>query len=210
MKAESIVAIGASNVFGRVDPKHGGFVGRLKTWHERGTGHSGNAVFNLGIPGQTSSDILRRVIKGEIGERNPDLTIVSIVLNDARKQGSDTDPTETSLSKYEDNVRDIIKEARKQTSGERVIWCAANPIDDSRTQPLSGTTAFFHSADVIAREGVARRVCETMEVPVPYFDTYELFPDEERDQLLAEDGLHMNAKGHQKVFEALRGYIAKL
>jgi len=45
-----IVVIGGSTVHGQGDPERGGFVSRLRQWHETSNVES-NRVFNLGIGG---------------------------------------------------------------------------------------------------------------------------------------------------------------
>ena len=85
MISTRIVAIGASSLFGRIDPEEGGFIGRLKKWHE--TQAAQNIVFNLGVPGETSSDILKRFSQ-EVGVRRPDLILISVGLNDTKRKGS--------------------------------------------------------------------------------------------------------------------------
>src|SRR3989344_1664180 len=61
MIPKRIAAIGASYCEGKVDPEGGGFVGRLRSWHESFI--QDNHVFNLGISGDTTSDMLKRLEK---------------------------------------------------------------------------------------------------------------------------------------------------
>ena len=52
---------------------------------------------------------------------------------------------------------------------------------------------------------IVRSVSEEFKVPV--LDYFELWTSKNLKDLLAEDGLHANPKGHQLLFEQLRDFM---
>src|SRR3990167_1583544 len=110
MVPKRIVAIGASTVYGRVDVEGGGWVGRLRRWHEQQDAK--NAVFNLGIGGDATAGFLARM-KTEVPVRKPDLILFSGGMNDAKRVGSREAPVASHLPQFQQNIKDIIKTGRQ-------------------------------------------------------------------------------------------------
>ena len=77
MLPSRIVAFGSSTVQGIGDPEGGGFVGRLRSWHEQYW--EGNVTFNLGLAGDQTTKMLGR-FNLEVPIRRPDLIIFIQVL----------------------------------------------------------------------------------------------------------------------------------
>lgn len=201
MLPKKIVAIGASNTFGRVDPKHGGFIGRLKSWHET-QNQLEHRIYNLGISGQTSGEVLNR-LTAEASIRNPDLIIVSIGLNDIRRNDSKTNPVQTPLPEFKQHIEKIVTDAQMICD---VLFVSINPIDDSRTQPfqIAGRDYYYASDDALAYAATTKAICEQKDIP--YLDINKKFLEDYK-KLLAEDGLHCNEKGHEKIFEELKTFL---
>ncbi len=194
-----IVAIGASTFFGRVDPQGGGFIGRLKTWHE--SNHRKNRVYNLGISSETSTDLLKRLIS-ECTPRKPDLIILGASSNDARRVGSKEAPCETPLDQYADNLRKLIQQA---TLFCPVLVMIGHPIDDARTKPVQGTNKYFSNVDLEKYFDVTRKTCQAEKIPC--LDIYNELVGSDFRLGLWEDGLHPNAVGHQKIFKMLQEFL---
>jgi lysophospholipase L1-like esterase len=83
-------------------------------------------VLNLGIGGNTSTKILERMAS-EIRSRHsaswPFLLIFSFGTNDARTADGEA---ETSVEVFDENVKSIIREARKYT--DKMLFVGAPPI----------------------------------------------------------------------------------
>ena len=132
MTPTRIIVIGASSVQGRIDPESGGWTGRLRKWHESNTRH--NAVYNLGIGGNTTEDLLGR-LKSECKARLPDLIIFSLGLNDARRIGSPKAPNDVSPEKFQANIKKLIKISKKITD---VVFVGVYPINDKKPPQFPG------------------------------------------------------------------------
>lgn len=202
MVPQRIVAIGASSVYGRVDPSGGGFVGRLRRWHESNGRH--NAVFNLGIGGDTTTGMRDRLVP-EASLRRPDLLLFHLGHNDARRTGALSSPTETSLENYRRNLRELIRLGRGLAD---CVFVSTYPIDETKTQPLVETEYFLSMSDVGLFAEAGRKMCESE--AVPYLNVYSELLSKDIHPLLYEDGLHCNSAGHQFIFEKLRDFLLAL
>jgi lysophospholipase L1-like esterase len=103
MIPKRIVVIGGSTVHGQGDPDGGGFVARLRRWHETLIVDS-NRVFNLGIGGDGVCEMLARG-PGECRVRRPDLIILYPGLNDTRRVGGPDAPPQHSF----ESIRETLK-----------------------------------------------------------------------------------------------------
>lgn len=203
MLPRRIVAIGASTTFGRVDPEGGGYIGRLKTWHEGK--HRKNCVFNLGISSETSRDFLKRLVP-ECTPRKPDLIILAAASNDARRVGSPKSPCDVPLPEYRRNLTKLIEDAKK--FGD-VFVTLMHPVDESRTTPLPYKETYYFITDLERYLDAARSVCKALNVP--FLDVYrEWTKDKGYKKKLYSDGLHPNASGHRHIFSMLRKKLLKL
>lgn len=199
MIPQRIVAIGASTVYGRVDVEGGGWVGRLRRWHEQQ--HLQNAVFNLGIGGDTTAGFLVRM-KTEVPARQPDLILFSGGMNDAKRIGSRDAPVTTPLPQFEKNIREIIKTGRQLTD---LIIVSFSPKDEARTTPVSWGENYYFNADAVKYAQATKAICAAAKVQ--YIDIFNGWLKTDYMPLLADDGLHPNSAGHQKIFEAVRDFL---
>lgn len=204
MLPKRIIAIGASSVFGRIDPQKGGFVGRLKVWHELKEPIY-NAVFNLGISGDTTTGMLRRLTR-ETKIRNPDLMIFSLGSNDASRKGGEVSSITTPINIFCNNVKHLIAEGRM--IAKDVIFISAYPINDKLTIPLSGTSSYYLMEDLTKYVKKTEEICKRNNVP--YLNIFDMFIKEDYKKFLYEDGLHCNPLGHKKIFEELKRFLLDL
>jgi len=201
MIPKKIVAIGASSCEGKVDFEGNGFVGRLKTWHEGFDVHN-HQVYNLGIPGDSTTGILKRIIS-EVSVRKPGLILIQLGINDTRREGSASAPCETSLTKFRANLTELIKKAK---SLAEVIFVSVYPIDDSKTTPASWRPIYYFSRDAEKYAQAMKDVCR--ELKVPYIDIFnQWLKTNYKEKYLYKDGLHANSNGHKYIFEQVKSFL---
>ena len=203
MIARRILAFGASTCEGKGDPQGGGFVGRLKTWREI-EDYQQNYVYNLGISGNTSSDVLKRFLP-EAKPRHPDLVIFQFGGNDIRREGSGQAEIKISLAEYIDNVTQLIFQV-KQIS--QVMFISSIPIDDSKTQPISWVPYYYAQKDVAIYALKLQEICAYHQVP--YLDILNDWLKQDYLKYLHIDGLHPSVLGHQNIFEQLKTKLLEL
>ncbi len=201
MLPKKIVAIGASDFFGMGDPEEGGFIGRFKRWHEMQDIH--NFVYNLGIRGETTTQILQRLIPEAI-PRKPQLLILTAGSNDIRRKGSKDAPLTTSIERFKKNILELIKQGRSLAD---VVFVSTYPFDETKTTPFSywNKNNYYFLTDIIAYEKEVRDICTNENVP--FLDIFNKWIDKEYLIWLHEDGQHANPIGHKIIFEDLKNYL---
>lgn len=193
-----IAAIGDSFIYGRHDPAGGGWVGRLRASLEEP--EAGSAVFNLGIGGETSRDVLRRM-DAELASREPNCIIIGVGTNDTRRS-AETASLEIDPAETERNLRTLCELAKRKAS--RVVVASVIPVVEARTRPLDGM--YYSNAELRAtrsvQEGVARAFGAL------FLDFWTVI--EREAETIYSDGLHLTGNGHKRLFEHAAPLIRKL
>lgn len=192
-----VLLFGDSIVHGNWDPEGGGWGQRLrKRLQERSTDDRMFIVYNLGVCGDTSAQVLARFSpEAQCRLRRADRTVVlfGVGVNDA-KHNTETGSYRVSLAEYRQNISALIEEARRVTS--YIVCTSILPIDETKTRPLSWNSAEeLRSADVDAYDAALQDVCTKSEAP--YLALRDLpWPPESFD-----DGLHPNTVNHERIAE---------
>ena len=155
-------------------------------------------VFNLGIGGNTTKDLLRR-FENEIKVRMPSTIIFQIGTNDSGYFREITNLI-TPEDQFKNNLQELIDSAKKYTED---ITCLGLAIgDDSLTQPLpssskgkSYTKGRVKKYDNIIKSLVEQDSCKYIHL----FDKLD-----NKDFM---DGLHPNESGQRKMFESIKKYF---
>lgn len=193
---------GNSITYGAWDTELGGWVERLRLFLEKRTNYH-SIVYNLGVSGDTSKDVMKRFdieaearssIDGAIG-----MIMLSIGVNDAlfdKAKGAHW----VSVEDFRRNIEKLTKKAKKYTN--KIIFIGNSRFDDSKTQPVPwAKDLYYTNGDLAKYERVLRETCEKSGI-------YYISPPE----LLSEDfadGLHPNARGHEKIFRRVRDYLTE-
>ena len=137
MNKFQILIFGASSTHGNWD-EQGGWVHRIRqsviqrviAEPDKWKGH----VFNLGVPGDTTSDLLRRM-ESEIKARlfyPKTIIVVSIGTNDSRVM-TIGEKSLVSSELFQNNQEQIVRIAKTYT--DTVFCVGLNPVDEKRTNP---------------------------------------------------------------------------
>jgi lysophospholipase L1-like esterase len=165
-----------------------------------------DVVFNLGIAGETTKGLLKR-IETEIIAREPDTILVLIGGNDARINNVIEDSIETSEKEFKENIRKLIIICKKFT--RNVVFIGETPADESKTTPtIWSDTEHFTNKNLKIYEDFKKEVCKKEKVLfLPMLDTWLKL--DYKKLLYEEDGLHPNKKGHEKIFQAVKEFLIK-
>lgn len=159
-------------------------------------------VYNLGIPGEKSDQLLKR-LEYEIKARRAfhsnaeRIAIISCGTNDSKAIGSSTDYV-MSAEEFTALSREIISTAKKLVT--HVIGLGITPVDDSKTAPMANGDTYFANTRIMQFERIYQDVCKNSGMRfIPLFDS----ASEEgwQNGYLYRDGLHSNDDGHQWIFE---------
>lgn len=104
----------------------------------------------------------------------------------------------------------MCKECNKPATCERD---AIQTADDGQTTPAPVYGAGDAYSNEMAREyGTALKQMAVLDENCAVIDTWECLEgdSQERSQYLQEDGIHINEKGHTKVYEAIMDTVQRL
>jgi lysophospholipase L1-like esterase len=201
---KGILCFGDSITFGRGEMPSTGWVGRLKNYYESQDFY--NCVFNLGIPGNTSEDLLERFdveAKARVIYRRPDseyIMTISIGTNDMGGKGS-PEAVIISPKKFRKNTLSLIKKARKYV--QKVVFIGTIPVDESKS-PVG--TFYFTNKKQEEYNQIVKDCCEKENVL--FLDLYSKWIKRDYLNLLYDD-VHPNAKGYGLMYEQIKEFLIK-
>jgi lysophospholipase L1-like esterase len=193
-----ILCFGASLTYGSWD-QEGGWVDRLKRDMHRDTHEKEDGkyqVFNLGIGGDTSIDVLQRLEAETLARKAEDweyLTVICVGINDTRIPAGVDRPI-VGTEEYEQNIEKLLTTAQAQTS--KVLLVGLTPVaNEARCMMVR---AYDQRASEVARRlGVSR---------VDLFDA--AMATDYRSWLV--DRLHVDSRGHQWIYEQVKPHVLEL
>ena len=200
MSTLNVCVLGDSIAYGAWDER-GGWVDRLRAFlHERAI-RSGFAeyyfLYHLAIPGNTMTDVLRR-LSAEAGAREPHLIIFAVGINDARWRDGARTPY-VDEPEFRRNVSGLIAEARRYT--DKVVFVGLTPVDEDKTMPYE-PGIYFENEDIRRYDAILRELARAS--GAEYIKMYDAISP--ADDL--KDGLHPNARGHEKMFTAIWKFLS--
>jgi lysophospholipase L1-like esterase len=196
---ESILIFGASTTQGFYDIKFGGWADRIKSYLLKVTLNTGKyyEVFNLGISGDTTKELLKR-FENECNVRRPSIIIMSIGDNDSSYLKS-KQKNMVPIHEFEDNLNLLIKKAKKFTNNIILLGCK-NVIEDL-TNPVSWQKDLVYKNSYLKMyDDASKRIAE--ESNAGYVKLFGLLDEDD-----FADGLHPNTQGHEKIFCLVRDFI---
>lgn len=199
MVPKRIAFFGSSSIYGTADYEVGGFVNRFRLWYESISLQ--HRVYNLGIWGEQTSSLADR-IASEASRRSPHLILIYPGFNDCRREGSPSSPNAISIEDYREAMRELISNA--QAVAETVV-VTGYPFDEARTTPYVGTDSYYLFRD--AEEYTSVLVAIANERKAGVLDFFSRLRDQDLNTLLAPDGLHGNAQGHELLFTITREFF---
>lgn len=201
-----ILMFGDSITEGLWDSK-GGWADRLKSYINKNEIENGfkdyHEAYNLGIDGNTTSQILER-FDGETKARLwPDSEYVFIIaagINDTLHRGYED--FESTPEQYAHGLHQLVQKA-KQYSG-KIIFVDITPVDEALTNPVaSSSTGKCYTNDRIDLFNDTLR-CFCQEQSLACVEVSKAFKAERHHSLLSADGLHPNDAGHELIYNLVK------
>jgi lysophospholipase L1-like esterase len=177
----NICIFGDSIIWGSYDIDKGGWAERLKTWLMK----EDIEVYNLGISGNTTSDILKR-FDTECIERMPEMLIFAIGINDSKN---------IQIERFEINLKELIKKAKKFS--EKIVFVGLTPVNEKIAKGYSNERIRLFDSKI-------KSVCLKEKI---HF--IEMLDEWANSQNLLYDGLHPNSKGHDKIFQIVKKFLSE-
>lgn len=135
-------------------------------------------VFNLGIGGNTSNDILKR-FEPESSARNPTNIIFAVGINDTKT---------VAPEEFKSNLEKLARLAKEITKEVSFVGLVLGDYSSNKPFSRKKTTAFNQ---------IIKKVAELNDCK--YIPLQEQLKPED-----FMDGLHPNEQGHKKIFEAIK------
>lgn len=198
-----VLCFGDSITQGLSDPELGGWANRffiaeqarsVATDWERDI-----TVFNLGISGDTSTDLLQRFgheLNARIYEGVQLVTIIAIGINDA-SINTDTNTNLVSFETFSQNMQKLVTQGQEQGA---VCVIGLADFDESLMDPQPWEPQVsLYERDRDRYDAELERIAN--ELRIPFISMRGLFADNLQKYLV--DGLHPNAEGHKRMFERI-------
>ena len=204
-----ILVFGDSITYGAFDSESGGWVDRLKAFFFRDGRNYKYSVYNVGISGDTTQDLLERFEfetqqRTKEDDNKDDIIIFNIGTNDSGFLASKKDNWINS-KKFRKNIKNLIELAKKFS--EKIIFVGPIPVDESKTTPIPWAPDVSYTNETIKKYSeIIDSVCK--ENKVYFIDLSDKFLKLDYKSL-SEDGVHPNPKGHQKIFEIVKDFLFK-
>lgn len=157
------------------------------------------ATYVLGIPGNTSDDLILR-FESEMNPRintEQETSIIfaigtndSHLINPGRKNA-------VALENFEHNLIRLYEMSRHYA--KNVYFVGLPMVDEEKTEPLFWMhERSYVNEEVKKYDAIVRKVSE--ELGVTFIDIYSEFEKQDHTKLLS-DGLHPSSEGHRVIFE---------
>lgn len=203
-----ILVFGASTTYGAWDPE-GGWVARLRKAIDKKVIETKQEfewlVYNLGIDGDDTEGILDRFddeTRRRLWKREDTVFIFSAAINDALFN-NETKKLRCPPAKYQENVEKIITLAKKYS--QKIIFVGTLPVNEAKVDPIPWLPDHSYKNEFVREYNeITKSVCRLE--GVHFVEIYQNFINTDYRKLL-EDGVHGNAEGHKKVFEAVKDYL---
>lgn len=183
-----IVSIfGDSIVWGAYDLELGGWVNRLKV-HFDNKGDFITDIYNHGISGDRVAEILER-IDSEAKAVMPDKIILAIGINDTPIPDF---PKGTDPKTFKEQYRKLIAKAKQHAKSLMIV--GLTNVDEK----ISGHG--YKNKEIEKLDKIIKELAQKENIH--FVDLFGSLSDDD-----VMDGLHPNAKGHQKIFEKVKNLL---
>jgi lysophospholipase L1-like esterase len=179
---------GDSITFGSCDSEALGWAGRLRKTLPP---DDSNQLYNFGICGETSEDLLRR-FDIEAKAIGPGRIIFAFGINDS-KFPSESDVNKVSPVEFEKNINKLLQQGRKYT--DQITFVGLTKVDDE-WRSVRGSR--FLNEEIEKYDSIIKEIAEKNDC------SYISVLDVINPKTDLSDGLHPNATGYQKMFEKIK------
>jgi len=195
---------GDSITYGEYDGVYGGWVDILKRfYHSEYNNKKINEVniFNLGIGGETTFGLLKRLIVEVEARKSPNgnLIFISYGANDLAYIGG---VQKVVPNQFKNNLRKAISIAQKFT--DKIYLLSILPISDSINGIETSTGKIRSNENIIKFNKIIKEVSSNNSII--YIDLYSAFLDN-KEELLSDDGVHPNEKGYLLISSFVKQYM---
>ncbi|MCX6745338.1 MAG: GDSL-type esterase/lipase family protein [Candidatus Parcubacteria bacterium] len=202
-----ILIFGDSITYGASDLA-GGWVSRLRKYIDIKSENDPNyyyLVYNLGVSGQNSTDILKRFeseAQPRIKEEGETIFIFALGTNDSQLFAG---KFRTEPEQFKMNLEQLTELAKKYSS--KIVFVDLFPIDETKTSPVPWhAEKFYKNENIAINNNIIKEFCQQNKLL--FINIYDHFSKTEYLKLL-DDGLHPNIEGHKQMYELIKEVLIK-
>ncbi len=187
----------------------GGWANRIRRYYDEKVLSSQNydlpTIFNLGVSGNTSEDLLVRFeneVKVRIYEEVA--IVIAIGVNDSR---IDSGINYSSPENYTKNLAELLAIAERYT--KKILFVGLTPCVDSHSNPVSwDETVGYTSTNITAFDAALNEFCTQNKIK--FVEILEPFTAAQSKTELLPDSLHPNNQGHQLIADLVLPKLQEL
>ena len=184
-KDVDLLIFGDSITYGIFDSENGGWVNRLRLKLESNKKQK-YFVFNLGVPGQSSFDILNRVdfeCKTRINKEDDSLIMFAVGIKDSQLING---KNKTNLEDFKKNISNLILKAREYSPN--IYFIGLTKVVENHKG--------YSNEEIIKFDNIIENICKQYQIN--YVKLYNALSSD--DYI---DGVHPNSIGHKKISEVI-------
>lgn len=177
--------------------KPGGYIEVMKTLVDT----SQYELIGAGISGNKVTDLQAR-IQTDVLDRNPDVVVVYIGINDVWHFYKFEGTTGTEADAYEAGLRDVAQ--RIQAQGATVLFCTPTVIGEDVDSDAEENVRLTEYADIVRRvaNDTDSELCDLRQAFGD--ELHSINPGLAYQGVLTTDGVHMNEAGNRFLAERIR------
>jgi lysophospholipase L1-like esterase len=186
----------------------GGWVARIRRHYDQqiidGTNNDPPTIFNLGVSGDSSDDVLARFESETKARAKEELAfVIAIGVNDARTRAS---VNFSDTNRYKHNLSEILKLAKQYSN--KILFVGLTPCVEERSNPVSWGDTGYTNDRIKEFDNTLRQFCE--ENQLSFVEVFQPFAKAQSGTELLPDSLHPNDEGHQLIADLVKPSLEEL
>ena len=200
---KKLIIIGDSNVYGWGDPEGGGWCERLRR-HWMPLSHF-PIIYKLGIRGDGLEKVAKRwkqewQCRGELRRKVPDGLLLNIGLNDTARVGQPNGRPQLSSEAFKFGLERLLTDIKKETE---VMVLGLTPVNEE-AMPFADCLWYSNKACTDYENNI-EETC--LELDIPFLATHKkLITEENWSTYICPDGIHLNSKGHDWMYNKVNNW----
>lgn len=161
------------------------------------------SIYNLGVAGDTSRDILDRIKDEIVARQNSEDMYILLKVSGVNDSEYNLEKGKNSVlpEKYRQNLSKIVDIAKKHANREVVI--GGTPIDQSRVDPIPWKQTHAYRTGELEKYR-KRRVEMSEDRKLDLIEVRPYLDEEEWRESKLKDGVHPNMGGHKQIYRIIK------
>lgn len=151
-------------------------------------------IYNNSICGANSEHIVDKLLN-TCKHSRPNIIIIAIGTNDSRRQNGEY---HINQAKFQSNLNKIVHIGKDYTPHIIFVWLTY--VNETETNPVPRDDISYTNNDIIQYDQIIQNFAQSHQLG--YIPLHDLLNNDYLD-----DGLHPNARWHQKIFERVLTYL---